>query len=414
MANNNSQENIPNWLKELQENSWELELLISGGAIFSLFQLSDLFVSWIEQLTIITLLPGSGLLLMIGLIAIKILTLGFSIHLILRAYWLSLVCVNYVYPGGIRKEQIKWKNPFQIKINDKANLKYQIENVDRNCGRIMYLSIVSAFVALGLAILLFSLVFLMTLLENSSIWIAENAFSILFVVFLTYLIDLFSFGLLRKIPYFAYIIFPFFKVYDFLSLRKYYQHSLWLFNTNIKKGRFLIGALVFAFCAITLSYLSIYRYMHWPNLFDQREYSWQMADNTYMFEGAYMENWNEETVQRIGISEKVITGNLLELFVRYNRSYDGLIEQTNNKSSERSFDQIIAVEIDDSSYTNLNWFPTRKINNSIIGITTMIRLDSLVNGNHDLKVYTKYRFQDGRKEYELGGYQVKIPFWIDR
>lgn len=35
---------VPNWLKELQDNSWEAELLVSGGAVFSLFQLTDVFM----------------------------------------------------------------------------------------------------------------------------------------------------------------------------------------------------------------------------------------------------------------------------------------------------------------------------------------------------------------------------------
>jgi hypothetical protein len=29
------------WLKRLQQNSWEVELLISGGAIFTLFQIPE-------------------------------------------------------------------------------------------------------------------------------------------------------------------------------------------------------------------------------------------------------------------------------------------------------------------------------------------------------------------------------------
>ena len=36
MSNKNEQ--VPQWLKELQENSWEVELLISGGAISALIQ----------------------------------------------------------------------------------------------------------------------------------------------------------------------------------------------------------------------------------------------------------------------------------------------------------------------------------------------------------------------------------------
>ena len=41
---------IPTWLQKIQDNSSELELLISGGAIFALFQLSDLANHFIHQL----------------------------------------------------------------------------------------------------------------------------------------------------------------------------------------------------------------------------------------------------------------------------------------------------------------------------------------------------------------------------
>ena len=36
MAEQKEIDETPSWLKNLQENSWELELLISGGAIFTL------------------------------------------------------------------------------------------------------------------------------------------------------------------------------------------------------------------------------------------------------------------------------------------------------------------------------------------------------------------------------------------
>ena len=39
---------IPEWLKNLQENSWELELLISDGAVFTLFQASDFLLDSVQ------------------------------------------------------------------------------------------------------------------------------------------------------------------------------------------------------------------------------------------------------------------------------------------------------------------------------------------------------------------------------
>ncbi|MBK9192531.1 MAG: hypothetical protein IPM77_14075 [Crocinitomicaceae bacterium] len=61
-------------MKNLQENSWELELLVSGGAIFSLIQMSDLYIDWIRTIKITTQIPGMSIILILGMFGIKILT----------------------------------------------------------------------------------------------------------------------------------------------------------------------------------------------------------------------------------------------------------------------------------------------------------------------------------------------------
>lgn len=45
MSTSDKKFEIPKRLKQPQENSWELELLISGGVIFTLFQLSNWFIA---------------------------------------------------------------------------------------------------------------------------------------------------------------------------------------------------------------------------------------------------------------------------------------------------------------------------------------------------------------------------------
>ena len=39
MSQENQEHKIPSWLQKIQDNSSELELLISGGAIYALIQL---------------------------------------------------------------------------------------------------------------------------------------------------------------------------------------------------------------------------------------------------------------------------------------------------------------------------------------------------------------------------------------
>src|SRR5687767_1705820 len=101
-----STEVIPNWLREIEENSWNLELLISGGAIFSLLQLPDLFIEFIFTLRFTNHLPGTGLFIVMGMFGIRLLTVGFILHLLMRAYWLALVCINYANKNGIRLHRI--------------------------------------------------------------------------------------------------------------------------------------------------------------------------------------------------------------------------------------------------------------------------------------------------------------------
>ncbi len=401
---------IPSWLKNLQENSWELELLISGGAIFSLFQVSDFYIEAFGSLRTIMIIPGTNVLFMIGMIAIKVLTLGFVIHLVLRAYWLSLVCINYVYPNGVIKDKIKWKKPFKIKTENNSDLEEHITKIDKQCGTVIFMSIISVFSIIGFCLIFITLIAVMSFIVNEYY---SNYIEIIFYTFFLfvpfYLFDFLTFGLLRKIPGLSYVIFPIFKLYDIISFRGFYQQPLWLFNTNVKKLKFFFSAIVFSAFAITLAYLSVYKSMHWPNLFDQREYRWQMSDNDYIFNGTYMDEWKDNKTYGIGINSKIQKSNYMELFVAYEKAYDNLIMKTSSIDSLRSFDKILSVKIDSTLQQNLKWFPSNKENT--VGVTTFIPIDSLSNGTHTLVVWADTQYDNQHQDL---GYQAKIPFLVDR
>ena len=405
----NTEKKIPQWLKDLQENSWELELLISGGAIFSLFQLSSLYLNWIENISMISIIPGKSILLLMGMIGIKILTLGFIIHLSLRAYWLALVCINFVYPAGINTEKIKWKKPFKLKINKGDDLQDQITSVDKQCGTVMYMSIISVFVLVGNLLLFFFLVGIATLVFPSNPLFTVYISPMLFIILMIYVFDLLSFGFLRKIPFLSYLIFPVFKIFDLISLRPFYTKSLFIFNTNVVKWKFIIAAFIFLVVSITLAYLSTYKTMHWPNLFDQREFRWQMSMNEYVYSGAYMDEWDNEKFYKMGISSKIQTGNFMELFITYHKGYDHLIEKSSTVDSLKTFDKVVTVKIDTVVLKNLIWHPASKQSN-LIGIIAMVPIHELANGKHILSVYSEGNNDPNHDQI----YNATIPFWIDK
>jgi hypothetical protein len=401
---------IPKWLKSLQENSWELELLISGGAIFSLFKFADLYLDWRTSLSIHTSLPGTNLLFLIGLIGINILTLGFSIHLLTRAYWLALVCINYVFPNGIDTDKIKWKKPYRIELSANENLKELITRVDRYCGIIVFTSIISIFALAGI-MLLFAILFSIMVLFGHS-FLREILMTLWFVFTLLYIVDFISFGSFRRIPLISYLTFPFFTLFDTIILRKHYQPALFMFNTNIKKLKFSLLAFAFLGAAITLSYLSVYNIMHWPNLFDQREYKWNMAKNPWVSYKYYKDQHTVGKYYPVYIDKKVQVGNLMEVYLSYEKYFDSILDKMSNSNSKVTLAQALKVNIDSVEIKSLEWYPTQINEKQRFGISCFIPIDNFANGQHLLIIENSYQMDS--QTIEAGQIQIEIPFWINR
>lgn len=74
---------IPQWLQDQENNSWQIELLISGGMIFTLYQLP----AWINKKTALfdieTSLEYSLIIFIIGILVVsRALLIGFTINLL--------------------------------------------------------------------------------------------------------------------------------------------------------------------------------------------------------------------------------------------------------------------------------------------------------------------------------------------
>lgn len=97
----------PKWLRRLEKESWQAELLVSGLALFGSFQLPEI-TYWLIDL-FIKRLPHEqyiwgAFIAQMSLLGLSILSTFFIIHLILRAYWIGLIGLNSVYPQGYKIE----------------------------------------------------------------------------------------------------------------------------------------------------------------------------------------------------------------------------------------------------------------------------------------------------------------------
>ncbi len=100
----------PDALPEHTTPTWEVELLISGVAVFSMLQLPG----WLDE-RFLDLVPNLDRawsnIINLGYVYARIaaftLAATFVVHLFARAYWIALVGVNSIYPQGVRWEGVK-------------------------------------------------------------------------------------------------------------------------------------------------------------------------------------------------------------------------------------------------------------------------------------------------------------------
>jgi len=85
--------------------TWELELLLSGLVLFALFQLPDVLNSFFDHLEPQATASTLQVVFFVQLYAKAIvyaLMVAFVLHLVSRAYWVGLVGLHSVYPGGVK------------------------------------------------------------------------------------------------------------------------------------------------------------------------------------------------------------------------------------------------------------------------------------------------------------------------
>jgi hypothetical protein len=128
--------------------TWEVELLISGVAVFAMLQLPG----WLDN-GMFALAPRLGaawgdllkLLYIYARSAAMILAATFVIHLLLRARWIALVGMHSVYPDGIRWDRLRM-GPLQRRVEAGLDqgAEASIEAADNGATTIFAIGVVMA------------------------------------------------------------------------------------------------------------------------------------------------------------------------------------------------------------------------------------------------------------------------------
>ena len=103
---NNSK--TPDWLLEVQNKSWEPEIIISGITLTFVFILPNYIYNFygmlVQDFGVFDAI--AKILYRISVIAITGLKIILNVHLILRGLWTGCVGLSYVFPAGVNNEKL--------------------------------------------------------------------------------------------------------------------------------------------------------------------------------------------------------------------------------------------------------------------------------------------------------------------
>ena len=234
MSNNPQDQKFKKWLDILQQESWQLELIISGFAIYGLFMIIDPIEMGAQQA------QNDGnmyrVLLMQGLeISWYIITINLIAHVILRGLWIGAIGLRYV-SGEIDYDKLNYSPKFTRHLNKRVgSFDNYVANLEKYCSVIFAVTFLLVFYLIGLLTIVFVFALLGLAIDKQETpdwvryWILVPAIIFLgFGTFLTF-IDFATQGWLKRKKWITRFYYPFYWVFKYLTLSFLYRPMVYNF-----------------------------------------------------------------------------------------------------------------------------------------------------------------------------------------
>lgn len=242
---------LAEWLEKIQQESWQLELLISGLALYGVYsgieRVEDFYTfsklnSSTPQLTFV--LSFAHALLFLGW---RIFFYNLLIHVILRGLWIASIGLRYV-SDEIDFDELDYAPRYTTYLKEKIGSYDEfIERLEKLCSVIFAFTFLVFLLLISLSI--FTFVFAAPFLYKSNYSISELFIPLTMFVYLALglvvAVDFITLGSIKKIrePWVIKVYTPIFKFYSYLTLSFLYRPILYNFLDQKYTKRFLLLAI---------------------------------------------------------------------------------------------------------------------------------------------------------------------------
>ncbi|MBO3698298.1 hypothetical protein [Roseivirga sp. E12] len=447
----NEEGKLRRWVSNLQLESWQLELLITGFSIFLLatsitqyeeFSASFRFNKLIPTSSSNIVFVGSGRFIINTIpLALKFFLVSLLVHLLLRGFWIGIVGLSSV-SNNIDLDSLKLKGPFRKKIPEKTrsldDLIFYLDQVSSVIFAYTYLLAFSIISVMLVSAFLFSLLGVGTFFQNilggsPGVILMISVLSLILVVILTvcaviYFLDTILFSAFKKSKWFSVLYYPIYRFFSVISLSFIYRSIYYHLITNYSKKQIITVTLVLGGTLLLAERIDSWEtYPFYPEVVSENEYTIE--------KGHYDDERRSGFIYTASIPSKYLKNDFLELFIRYsprsNEVLDFLCPDFRNLERSTSFtaamsagmqsvqDTTVTIEdllgtdekyeklvrssaicmgslyevyIDGQKLENLEYFFTRHDNKGERGVETVIDIADLKRGRHLITI-NMTRFQ---------------------
>lgn len=433
-----SKKSFIKWLEILQQESWQLELLISGFAIFLLASAYDQLDSFEYQINLLT--TGSnyfGTLILPFQIILGtwyVLIVNLILHVLLRGLWISTIGIRYV-SDEIDFEYLKFSPKFDRFLKKKiVSFDVYIQQLEQLCSIIFGFTFLIIFILISIGLFVIGVMLFGITIDIIASRFHDGWIGVIIPLLILYLvggilyfIDFITLGWIKKRKSISKLYYPIYRFFSVVTMSFVYRPLYYNLIDN-RYGRKVVLFLVPYFLIFTL--ISSVRFETQSYLPNQRHYE-ALGNNRYD------DTWDEEKLlSTASIQSKFIKNGYIELYLPYIGKTDdqvvsllcpdlkpaekGIFFFNNRDKNRQNMDADEALEchsqrfqvfVNDSLMENIKYrfydHPQRKNN----GLVAIFDISYLSRGEHSLKINVLFPKNIADKDTLIFNQTDNIPFW---
>ncbi|NRA92221.1 MAG: hypothetical protein HRU26_05960 [Psychroserpens sp.] len=435
MSSNYNNPAFKKLLQRLQEESWQLELIISGFAIFGLFTAIDP-INEAAQLAQSKQQIVYFFILIIALVSCAILIFNLLLHVVLRGLWIGALGLRYV-SGEIDYETLNYSEKFTKYLKKKVGSfdKY-VATLENYCSVIFAISFLLIFYVLALTFSIITIVLIANyIIDNDSLpetprTVVGALLLIFFVIgMLMTFFDFITQGWFKKKRWTSKIYFPIYWIFSIVTVSFLYRPLVYNFLDN-KFGKRLSFLLIPVYFLILVFTSFSYKTSNYFNTINYSSETVASRDN-------YLDlaKIDDRLIDEFAISSKVTTKPYINVFMEFTENIEDNIFRFNpdlkpekdkrglrsdmivlremsfserrekQKMYMETLNEVYTVRIDSTDYDSE--FILTESKKEDLGFESFVKISDLEEGKHIFKVMRK-RIKEGDT---ISNPVCRIPFW---